>query len=89
MVGCGQGEEGECAEELDAGESLNQARVVRLVGGGECGRLDEQYAGEREVTAAQLCYCESGVVDGAEGVAGDEEERKSEGSGEVRGGEIV
>ena len=41
------------------------------------------------MTAAQLCYREGGVVDGAEGVAGDEEERKSEGSGEVRGGEIV
>jgi len=62
---------------------------VGTIGGRAGSRVYEQDAGEGEVSAAQLGYGEGCVVDGAEGVASDEEERKPESGGEVRGGEIL
>jgi len=41
------------------------------------------------VPAAQLSYREGRVVDRAEGVACDEKNGKSEGGGQVRGGEVI
>ena len=51
--------------------------------------VDEDDAYQGKSTPADLGECERGVIDGAEGVSGDEEDRESEGGGEVRRRELL
>ena len=74
MVGGGASEAREDGERVEAGETREQLGVL-LAGEAAVGLGgDEEVADEGELAAADLGDGERGVVDGPEGVAGDQED---------------